>query len=67
MDTAVSDDNWGAQHHRISLSSYFDHELVFQTVLNLYCCVTGEHSKQRTVMDTSLSDIIEACTTLTTL
>ena len=61
MDTSVSDDNWGAQQHRIFHSDY---RHTFQTVFDSYCC---EHSRQRTVMDTSLSDIIEVRGTITTL
>jgi len=65
MDTsAVSDDSWGAWHYRIFHSGYFDYRCTFHTVLDLYWCVQGEHGKQRIVMDTSLSDIIEACGTL---
>ena len=56
MDTSVSDDNWGTQHYRIFHSVNFDYRHIFWTVLDSYCCVT--------VMDTSLSDIIEVCRTL---
>jgi len=30
MDTSVSNDNWGAQHHRISRSGYFDYGSAFR-------------------------------------
>ena len=55
MDTSISDDIWG------TAPSYFCivARRTFWTVLDLYCCVMGEHGRQRTVMDTSLSDIIE--------
>jgi len=67
MDTSVSDDNQGALHHRIFHSSYFDYRHAFRTVLVSFWYVGGEHSCQRMVMDTSLSDIIEARTTITIL
>ena len=62
MNTSISDSNWGTQHDR---SSYFDYRCTFRTVFDSYCCVT-EHSRQRAVMDTSLSDINEACGTIDT-
>ena len=49
-------------------SGYLDNRGIFQIVLNSYCCVTGwtYSSWQSTIMDMSLSDIIEMHGTITT-
>jgi len=60
MDTSVSDNNWGTQHHCTFYSGYIDYRRTFAVEW-------GEHGRQRTAMDTSLSDIIEVCGTITTL
>ena len=35
---------------------YLDYRGAFKTVIVLYCCIMGEHSRQRTVLNTSLSE-----------
>jgi len=42
-------------------------DILFEQFLIRTTVQRGEHSRQRTVMDTSLSDIIEARTTITAL
>jgi len=60
MDASVSDDDCGTQHHCIFHSGYFVYRRTFQAALDLYDCVTVNIAhRQRTIMDTSLSDIIE--------
>jgi len=41
MDTSVSDDNWGAWHHRIFHSGYFDYRHTFRTVLDSFYLFYG--------------------------
>ena len=64
MDTSVSDNNLGVQHHRIFMVATLIIDILFEQFL---ICAAGDHSRQRTVMDNSLSDIIEVCGTITTL
>ena len=61
--SSVLDDNWGMWHHLYFYSGYFDYRGTFQTVLDFYCYVTGVNIA---VLDTVLSDIIEAHGTITT-
>jgi len=37
MNTSVSDDNWGARHHRIFHSG----TLITEVLFKWFCCVTG--------------------------
>ena len=60
MDTSISDDNWSARYDRIFHNGYFDYRRTFQQFLLRCAVLLGEHSRQKTVMDTSLSDIIAA-------
>ena len=59
MDTLVSDDNRGARHCRIFHSGYFDYRRAFEQFLICTAVQWDEHCRQRTIMDSSLSDIIE--------
>jgi len=62
MDTSVSDDNWGVQNHRIFHGGYCDYRRTFQTVLDLYRSLCNGVNIAE--IDTSLSNIIEACATI---
>ena len=68
MDTSVSDDNWGACGTIVFLVvATLITDVLFEQSLIRTAVLQGEHSKQRTVMNTSLSDIIETRATITTL
>ena len=61
MDTSVSDDNWGTHGAIVFLAvATLITDMLFKQFLIHTAVQWGEPSKQRTVMDTSLSDIIEA-------
>jgi len=64
MDTSVSDGHWGMQHHCIFTVATLITDVRFKQFLIRTAVQQGEHSRQRTVMDTSLSDTIEAHGTL---
>ena len=60
MDTLVSDDNWGAWHPRIFIVTTLITDILFGQFFIRTAVHWGEHGRQRTIMDTSFSDILEA-------
>ena len=67
MDTSVSNDNWGVRHHHIFIVVTLITGVLFKQFLIRTAVYWGKHSRQRAVMDNSLSDIIEVRGTITTL
>ena len=56
MDTLVSDNNWGTALFLLFIVATLIARHTFLTVLDM---CWGEHSKQRTIMDTLFSGTIE--------
>ena len=56
MDTLVSDNNWGTALFLLFIVATLIARHTFLTVLDM---CWGEHSKQRTIMDTLFSETIE--------
>ena len=62
-----NEDSWMKRH---SINTHYDLKTkqAIALIIKIRTAVLwGEHSKQRTVMDTSLPDIIEVCAIITTL